>query len=132
MKQNLVAQSNTTDIKICPAIESVQKGDSVYQNVDVMPEFPGGRVAFFKYIRDHVNCNCKKETEHSSKIITSFVVDTGGVIRDVCTVTKKSYLTSEQIQIQEAIKKSSPWKPGTINEKKVAVHMIIPVNICIK
>lgn len=108
-----------------PADSKVVEDNTVYNAVEVRPEFPGGPAKFMEYIRK--NFRVPEDLENGGKIIVQFVVEKDGsltdikVLRDIGSGTKN--------EAMRVIKNSPKWKPGVQNGKNVRVLYSQPITI---
>ena len=101
-----------------------KKNQQVFDVVEQMPQYPGGKEALFKYPEDAA----KKKVE--GRVIASFVVETDGSITDV-EVSKKAFpsLDAEAVRVLKGMPK---WEPGRQKGKPVRVRYVVPVNFRLK
>ena len=115
-------------IVIFPA--SAQKNSSnkekVYLEVDEMPEYPGGKEGFLKFIASNVKYPEEaKKKKISGKVFVSFVVDKKGVVTDARVVrTINDALDKEALRVINLMAK---WKPGKMDGKPVDVQFTVPI-----
>jgi protein TonB len=108
-----------------PADSKVVEDNTVYNAVEVKPDFPGGMKKFYEYVQK--NFRAPEDSEVSGKIIVQFVVEKDGsltdikVLRDLGSGTK-----AEAIRV---LQKSPKWKPGVQNGKNVRVLYSLPITI---
>lgn len=108
-----------------PADSKVVEDNTVYNAVEVRPDFPGGMKKFYEYVQK--NFRAPEDSEVSGKIIVQFVVEKDGsltdikVLRDLGSGTK-----AEAIRV---LQKSPKWKPGVQNGKNVRVLYSLPITI---
>lgn len=108
-----------------PADSKVVEDNTVYNAVEVRPDFPGGMKKFYEYVKN--NFRIPEDSEVSGKIIVQFVVEKDGsltdikVLRDLGSGTK-----AEAIRV---LQKSPKWKPGVQNGKNVRVLYSLPITI---
>ncbi len=110
-----------------------QQADSIYINVEIMPEYPGGDAALIKHLRDSLNypaIDTMDAFDISGKTIVRFVVNEDGSSSDF------QVLRSSSKQLDNAIinslKSLSHFKPGMQNGKPVKVYYIMPLQIHIR
>ena len=127
-------QRDSTAIKRCIGSPDVYNSQPVYRTADKMPECKGGMAAFMKYVMRNMNYEGYERLEDrvSSKIYSTFIIDTFGKVRDVCIISRSSELTASEKQMKELIEKMSDWTPGSLNGKKVCVRLIVPIQICVR
>lgn len=102
----------------------------VFQVVEEMPEFPGGKIAMQKFITDNVKYpeSAKKEGV-TGKVYVSFVVSKDGEVKDAKVVRGvNSALDEEALRV---IKSMPDWTPGKQRGKKVDVQFTLPINFAL-
>lgn len=111
-----------TDIKI-----KIVDNDSIYQIVEVMPEFPGGTEKFMEYLSGNIKYPEEaKEKGISGRVFIQFVVEKDGSVSNV-KVAKGigKECDDEAVRVVKAMPK---WKPGLMKGKPVRVNYMLPVN----
>ena len=126
-----LAQIDSIELKKCIQTPDIFNGQPVYINVDKSPEYKGGVSQFAKYIANNLTFGCREKFD-KTVFYTTFVIDTIGNVQNVCTITNKIDITTEEKEIKVAIEKSPPWTPGRLNNKKVCVRLTIPVRVNLK
>jgi protein TonB len=92
---------------------------------EFMPQFPGGKDAFLKFMQKHLRQPDDLEDGQKVVVIAKFVVNTEGEIVDIdITQNGRKDLDEEVIRV---IKKMPRWVPGTQNGRKVSVYYKVPV-----
>jgi TonB family protein len=103
--------------------------DTIYDQVDRMPEFIGGEDALVDYLVKHVQFpESAKSNNIQGKVVVQFVVRSTGEISNVKAV--KAPLHGEALS-QEAIRvvSSMPrWIPGVQASKPVSVEFTLPID----
>ncbi len=98
--------------------------DSIYTNVDVLPEFPGGRKALGKYVDSGKNHKYPKEARKNGiegKVIVQFVINEDGTCSNFNVIKGIGYGCDEEAV--RAFKKMPKWNPGLVKGKPVKVLM---------
>ena len=108
-----------------------QSSQSVYDEVEVMPEFPGGMQAMIEYL--NTNIKYPKDAikqEVGGRVMVMFVVETDGSLSNV-RVARKVFpsLDAEAVRVVKSMPK---WKPGKEKGKVVRVNYTMPVVFSIK
>lgn len=96
--------------------------DKVYEEVDQMPEFPGGQSALKKYLSDNIKYPAlAAEYGKQGTAIIQFVVNADGSISDVEVARSAgdSSLDKEAIRVVKSMPK---WNPGKKNGQNVKVR----------
>ena len=92
----------------------------------VMPEFPGGMAAIFKYLAQNIRYP-KEDAKNGTqgRVILQFYVETDGSISDVKVVKGVSWGLNDEAK--RVIKKMPKWKPGTIGGEPARIQFTLPV-----
>lgn len=100
--------------------------NGVFEEVEQMPEFPGGINALIEYLRNNIKYPVEaQQSQVQGRVIVEMVVDAEGnvtnakVIRGIVPVFDK-----EAIRVIEAMPK---WKPGMQKGKAVPVRYTVPI-----
>ena len=104
----------------------IVNNDSVYEQVDVFPEFVGGMEAITSYIQERMvypkEAIANKET---ARVFVEFVVDKSGSVKDVqLKRQRKKYFDDEAIRVVSEMPK---WKAGLLNGKYVNTRLVLPI-----
>ncbi len=111
-----------------PEIKEIEEEDDVvYQNVQNLPEFPGGEPALFKYLSANLKyTHAAREIGIQGKMLVSFVVWKDGTIRDIKIVRGLGAgLDDEAVRVIQSMPR---WNPGNQNGKKLNVLFHMPVS----
>ena len=98
---------------IVPAIEIVQ------------PEFPGGIVAFYKFIG--ANFKVPIELKGSGKIMMTFMVEKDGTLSEFEILKDIGFGTADEVI--RVLKLSPKWVPGSEHNEAVRVKYSLPIQI---
>lgn len=124
----LSAQVVLDEIDAPPAVanEPVQSPDEPLVIVEVMPEFPGGQEAMFKYISNELKYPEEaKETGVQGRVYVTFVVERDGRITEVKVLRGiGSGCDEEAVRV---VKGMPNWTPGTQAGKAVRVRYNLPI-----
>ena len=103
------------------------KTDFVYDIVDTLPEFIGGKAAMFHFIYNQINYpQIAKEIGVDGTVHIQFVVTTEGRVTDVIAKNKLGYkLDEEAIRVIKLTDKK--WKPGFLDGTEVNSRFAIPI-----
>ena len=105
----------------------VADNDSIYQVVEVMPEFPGGMDQMAKYLSENIKYPEEaKEKGISGRVFISFVIEKDGSVSNV-EVMKSigGGCDEESLRVVKAMPK---WKPGMNKGKAVRVSYVLPIS----
>jgi protein TonB len=108
-----------------------QSSQSVYDEVEVMPEFPGGMQAMIEYL--NTNIKYPKDAikqEVGGRVMVMFVVETDGSLSNV-RVARKVFpsLDAEAVRVVKSMPK---WKPGKEKGRLVRVNFTMPIVFSVK
>ena len=108
-----------------------QSNQSVYDQVEQMPEFPGGMPAMIEFLQ--TNIKYPKDAikqQVGGRVMVMFVVETDGTLSNV-RVAKKVFpsLDSEAVRVVKTMPK---WKPGKEKGRPVRVNFTLPVVFSLK
>lgn len=100
---------------------------TIYDKVDVPPEYPGGDKAIAKFISHNIHYpRSAQENGASGTIIVQFVIDeNGNIIHPISKSPEKD--TSLQRESVRVVKLMPKWKPAEVNGKQVAVQHSLPI-----
>lgn len=103
-----------------------QTNQKVYDEVEQMPEYPGGMPAMIEFLQTNIKYPedaLKQKVE--GRVMVQFVVETDGSISDV-HVAKQVFpsLDAEAIRVVQVMPK---WVPGRENGKVVRVKYNLPI-----
>ena len=100
--------------------------DSIYQIVEVMPEFPGGMEKMMDYLSNNIKYPEEaKEKGISGRVFLSFVIEKDGSVSNVKVVKGiGKQCDDEALRVVKAMPK---WKPGLMKGKPVRVNYMLPI-----
>ena len=103
-----------------------QTNQKVYDEVEQMPEYPGGIPAMIEFLQTNINYPedaVKQKVE--GRVMVQFVVETDGSVSDV-HVAKQVFpsLDAEAIRVVQAMPK---WMPGREKGRVVRVKYNLPI-----
>ena len=106
--------------------KEVETPDKIYDNVEVMPEYPGGYIAMVRYITQNMKYPMAAQKNGTQgKVVVGFVVDRdGSIINAHVLIGLDSVLDEEALRI---IKSMPRWTPGKLNGNPVRVNYKIPI-----
>ena len=120
------ATQSETENEVCKLSEEYFGFGEVYAYVDSMPHYPGGTEMLMKFI-----CSNLKAPEDfiswNSKVVTQFVVDTNGLLRDKKII--KGLNEDLNNAVLAVLDRMPPWVPGRCNGRLVSVVYFLPVII---
>lgn len=101
--------------------------DSVFIRVDIMPQFPGGEEALFRFLGKNIKYPASaREDGIQGRVYVTFVVMEDGTLNyiDVVKSPDKS-LSEEALRVVKLMPK---WKPGYVGNNPVRVQYNLPIN----
>jgi len=102
-----------------------RKSDSVF--VDILPQYPGGTEALYRFIADNIKYPEKaKNASVEGKVYASFVIEQDGSVGEMKILKGIGYGCDEETL--RVIAMMPNWTPGMQNNKAVRVQMNLPVS----
>ena len=100
--------------------------NSIFQVVELLPEFPGGMAELMKYLQKNLRYpQICKEQGVQGRVIVQFVVNTDSTITDVNVIKSVNpHLDEEAVRVVKAMPK---WNPGKQRGEPVRVRFTLPV-----
>lgn len=107
-------------------IDTLIENEEIYMIVEDNPEFIGGMVALFNFIRDNIQYPKEaKKKGITGTVYIRFTVEKDGSISNVAIQRSVDpILDNEAIRVIQSMPK---WKPGKQRGKAVRVHQILPI-----
>lgn len=113
-------------------IPTQDEDTTTYTVVEVMPEFPDGQEALFKFLSSTIRypSDCQEKGIQGT-VIVQFVVAQDGRITDIKVVRSSgnNLLDEEALRVVKAMPK---WKPGMHKGKPVRVKYTTPINFILE
>ena len=103
-----------------------QSNQNVFDQVEEMPEFPGGMPALIEFLQTNIKYpKDAVKQDVGGRVMVMFVVETDGSISNV-RVARKVFpsLDEEAVRVVKAMPK---WKPGKEKGRAVRVNFTLPV-----
>jgi len=124
----IVLDNTASEIKVDAEVIE-EDPNKIYTSVQVLPEFPGGVAAFYKYVQKNYRVP-EVDDDVSGNVIVNFVVERDGSLTDIKVIRDLGFGTGkEAIRMLKAAPK---WKPGIQNGKSVRVSYNLPIKLVIK
>ena len=100
--------------------------DTVYDVVEVSPEFPGGTEALYKYIAENIHYpEQAKANKMEGSVVVRFVVEADGTISNAKVLRGiGGGCDEEALRVVNAMPK---WQPGSVDGKPVRVQFNLPI-----
>lgn len=98
----------------------------IFQVVEEMPSFPGGRSALNRYLSSNLNYpEAAINADIQGTVYIGFIVDEYGALRDISVLKSVNILLdNEAIRVVEAM---PTWEPGRQRGKNVRVKYTLPI-----
>ncbi|MEL1254182.1 hypothetical protein AAEO57_10370 [Flavobacterium sp. DGU38] len=96
----------------------LQDENAIYIPIDIeiKPEFPGGRVKFNHFLDDNYKKSNKSPTIQG-KLFATFIIERDGSLSDIKITYDIGFGTGDELL--RVLKLSPKWKPGKQNNKEV-------------
>ena len=120
------AEHDPRGVEIFEIHESKPDENSIFQVVEIQPEFPGGIAELMKYLQKNIRYpKVCKEQGLQGRVIVQFVVNTDSTISDVNVIKPVNpHLDKEALRVVKAMPK---WNPGKQRGEPVRVRFTLPV-----
>jgi periplasmic protein TonB len=107
--------------------DSVESKPAILERAEVMPEFPGGIEALKRFLLKNLHM---PETDLQAgteiQVVARFVVAADGSVGDIEIVQPAEAVFNAEVK--RVIEKMPDWKPGSQNQRNVAVYFNLPVH----
>ena len=115
----------STKIEIKKIVIS-NENEEAYENVEVLPEFPGGIEGLMKYIKDNLKYPADAiENQIEGRVVVKFIINKIGEVADMEVLhSLHPSCDDEAIRVIRAMPK---WTPGKQDGKDVAVFFTLPI-----
>ena len=124
-QQTETAAPDASDTATETAAPAATPTDSVYEVAEVMPEFPGGTQALFKFISENLEYPQHAiDGQIEGRVVVQFVVDKTGKVGNIQVVRSIDKLL-DQAAI-DVVRARPAWKPGMQNGQPVNVRYTLP------
>ena len=100
--------------------------DTIFEEVDVMPEFEGGMEGLMAYVKKNTKYPEEgKANKETARVFIEFVVDKSGYVKDVKSLKKqKKYFEEEAIRVISTMPR---WRAGLYQKKPVSTRVVLPI-----
>jgi TonB family protein len=101
--------------------------DKVYQVVEKMPEFPGGKQRLLNWMKENIQYPVEAQKEGiQGRVIITFVINKSGkAVEPLIIQSVDPLLDKEAIRLINSMPK---WKPGEEKGEPVRVKFTMPIN----
>jgi len=104
--------------------DELKKEPEIVEIPQVMPEFPGGEEALFKFLKRNLRFP-RFEENNSSTVYVAFVIGVDGQIGPI-NILKSGGISFDE-EVIRVVAKMPKWKPGIQGGENVAVRFKMPV-----
>lgn len=108
----------------------LQDENAIYIPIDIeiKPEFPGGRVKFNHFVDDNYKKSNKRPTIQG-KLFATFIIERDGSLSNINVLRDIGHGTAEELI--RVLKLSPRWKPGKLSNKEVRTlySLVFPVQL---
>ncbi len=96
-----------------------------FQAIAQLPEYPGGMVAFMKWLTDNLKYP-KQGSNNDGRVVVQFIIMKDGSISELKIIhSLNARCDNEVLRVFRMMPK---WKPGTENGKPIQTQMVLPIN----
>ena len=100
--------------------------DSIYEVVEVDPEFPGGIESLYKYLAENIKYpEQAKKDGIEGRVFVRFVVEPNGTVSN--TEVLRGIGGGCDEEALRVVGSMPRWTPGTVGGKAVRVHFNLPI-----
>jgi len=104
--------------------EELKKEPAFIDIPQIMPEFPGGEEALFKFLKRNLRFP-RFEENNSSTVYVAFIIETDGQIGPI-SILKSGGISFDE-EVIRVVSKMPKWKPGANEGENVPVRFKMPV-----
>ena len=122
-----IMAETTTPTEVKPEVSLPANNDSIYNIVEENAQFPGGDMAMYKWIANHLQYSeeCRAKSIQG-RVMIQFVVNKDGSISDIKVLkSPHSLLSKEAIRVVNAM---PFWKPAKVKGEVVRSSFRLPIN----
>lgn len=116
-----------------PVFAQSDNKDTISSNTEkeILPEFPGGEDALYKFISENLKYPQEaKKNRIEGIVLVEFIVEKDGYITNVKATKSPNELLSEEAE--RVVKMSPKWTPGYEFGKPVRLKLAIPIQFALK
>ena len=119
--KRMIGRKETGRQPFFTSMRQTWEGDTIYNKVDQMPTYRGGREGLSRYLSSIELFDRSQDTTAHGEAIVSFVVDKEGYVCDVHVVSPVSPVADRHAV--SIIKGMPRWEPGRIRGRAVPVRL---------
>ncbi|MCL1942835.1 MAG: TonB family protein [Candidatus Azobacteroides sp.] len=103
-----------------------KNSDEAFNQVDSIPEFPGGKSALLRYIYQNIKYPPEAQNKHiEGQVFCTFVINENGRVSDV-TLIEGIYPVLDE-EVLRVIRSMPVWRPARKSGKAIKVRCFVPV-----
>jgi len=107
----------------------VKDNEGVYNNAQVMPQFPGGQNGLDNYVNNNIDYPQQAIDDNTSGTIrVSFVIDENGKVKNAHLIGNQKLGNGLDEEALKVINRMPSWKPGKVNGKNVKIRLELPIS----
>jgi TonB family protein len=104
---------------------------SIYTGVEVLPDYPGGMRAFYKFFSAYSHYPDKEKKDRvQGRVIAQFIVEKDGLLSNIKIVRTPSEGLGKEVA--RVLAMCPKWTPGKQGSKDVRVLFSLPINFKLK
>ena len=119
--KRMISRKETGRQPFFTSMRQTWEGDTIYNKVDQMPTYRGGREGLSRYLSSIELFDRSQDTTAHGEAIVSFVIDKEGYVCDVHVVSPVSPVADRHAV--SIIKGMPRWEPGRIRGRAVPVRL---------
>ena len=107
----------------------VKDNEGVYNNAQVMPQFPGGQNGLDNYVNNNIDYPQQAIDDNTSGTVrVSFVIDEEGKVKNAHLIGNQKLGNGLDEEALKVINRMPSWKPGKVNGKNVKIRLELPIS----
>ncbi|MGB1040704.1 MAG: energy transducer TonB [Flavobacteriales bacterium] len=120
-------KSDSVEVNITMPIEFKINKELIFNNVDSMPEFPGGEVKLFEYLGKNFKLTQLENGQIFFSYYFEFIVEKDGSTSNLRVLKNHSDMLYKDVAL--FFNGMPMWSPGLHNGKPVRTKMVLPIRI---
>ena len=121
---NLILFLALTTVAWSQQDSSVIKSDSVYKDPEITAAYPGGPIAWKRYLDKNLDNSFASAIQGAETVVVQFIVDAKGNVSNVKAISGPPGRFKEA---ERLVKKSGRWTPGVQGGRQVKSYTTISV-----